>query len=109
MHRSRLRNKFVREIIVYKKQRNIYVSLLLKTKRDHFAHPDTRIMKDNTKFWKAVNPVFSEKCYPKEPISLISKDGLITKKEDPAKTIINFFSSIVEKLGMEYVPDDESN
>ena len=109
MHRPWLRNKFLREIIAYKKQRNICVSLLPKTKRDYFAHLDTRIMKGNTKFWKAVNPLFSEKCYSKEPISLISKDCLITKKDDPAKTFINFFSSIVEKLGMEHVLDDESN
>ena len=42
MHRSRLRNKFLRERaneskIAYNKQRNICVSLLRKTKRDYFA------------------------------------------------------------------------
>ena len=35
------------------------------------------------KFWKTVNPLFLEKSYSKESISLINKDG--------------------------YVPDDESN
>ena len=73
MHRSRLRNKFLKERTkesktVYKKQRNICVSLLCKTKRDCFGNLDTKIMKDNIKFWKTVNPLFSEKSCSKEPI-----------------------------------------
>ena len=37
---------------------------------------------------RKLNPLFSEKPYPKESISLINKDGLIAKDEDLAKTII---------------------
>ena len=93
MHRSRLRNKFLRERtkeskVAYNKQRNICVSLLRKSKRDYFANLDTKIMKGNRKFWKTVNPLFSGKCYSKESISLISKDDLITKNEDLAKTFL---------------------
>ena len=66
-------------------------------------------MKDNRKFWKTVNPLFSEKSYSKESISLINKDGLVTKNEDLAKTFNIFFSSIIKKLDIEHVPDDESN
>ena len=47
-------------------------------------------MKDNRKFWKTVNPLFSEKSYSKESIFLINKDGLITKNEDLAITFNNF-------------------
>ena len=101
MYRSRLRNKFLRERtneskISYKKQRNICVRLLRKTKRHYFANLDTKIMKDNRKFWKTVNPLFSEKSYSKESISLINKDGLITKNENLAKAFNIFFSSIVK-------------
>ena len=95
--------------IAYNKQRNICVSLLRKTKRDYFANLDTKIMKDNRTFWKTVNSLFSEKSYSKESISLINKDGLVTKNEDLAKTFNIFFSSIVKKLDIEHVPDDESN
>ena len=114
MNRSRLYNKFLREgtkesKVVYNKQRNICVNLQRKSKRDYFANLDTIIMKDNRKFWKTVNPWFSEKSYSKESISLINKDGLITKNEDLAKKFNNFFSNIVNKLGIEDVPDDESN
>ena len=113
MHRSRFRNKFLRERtkesnIAYNKQRNISVSLLRKTKRDYFANLDTKIMKDNRKFWKTVNPLFSEKSQSKDSISLINKDGLITKNEDLAKTFNNFFNNIVNKLGIKHVSDDES-
>ena len=69
--------------IAYKKQRNISVNLLFKTKRDHFAYLDTKIM-------KTLKPLFSEKSNSKESISLINKDGLITKNEDLAKTFNDF-------------------
>ena len=87
MHRSQLRNKSLRERtkeskVAYNKQRNI----LRKSKRDQFANLDTKIMKDNRKFWKTVNPLFSEKSYSKESISIINKDGLITENKDLAKT-----------------------
>ena len=66
-------------------------------------------MKDSRKFWKTVNPLFSEKSFSKEFISLINKDGLITKTEDLAKTFHNFYSSIEKNLGIGHVPDNESN
>ena len=114
MHRSRLCNKFLRgrtkeSTVAYNKQRNICVSLLRRNKRDYFANLDTKIMKDNRKFWKTVNSLFLENSYTKESISLIKKDGLITENKDLAKTFNNFFSNIVNKLGIEDVTDDESN
>ena len=66
-------------------------------------------MKDNRKFWKTANPLFPEKSYSKESISLINKDSVITKNEDLVKTCNNLFSNTVNKLGIEHVPDDESN
>ena len=56
MHRSRLRNRFLRErgrtneSTTNNKQRNVCLSLLRKTKRDYFASLETKIMKDNRKF-----------------------------------------------------------
>ena len=58
------------------------------------------------KFWKTVNPLFSKKSYSKE--SSLKKDEII-KNEDLAKTFNNFFSSIVKKLSIDNVLDDESN
>ena len=55
MHKSRLRNKFLRERtkeskVAYNKQRNICVGLLCKSKRDYFANLDTKILEENRKF-----------------------------------------------------------
>ena len=52
MHRSKLRNQFLKERIqeskdALDKQRNFYVRLLRKTKRSSFASLDTNIIKDN--------------------------------------------------------------
>ena len=75
MHRSRLPTTFLRKItreskVAYNKQRNICLSLLRKTKRDYFANLDTKIMKDNRKFWKNVDPLFSEKsCSENEDLA----------------------------------------
>ena len=80
----------------------------LKPKRHYFANLDAKITKDNRKFWKTMNPLFSEKSYSNEFISLISKDE-IKKKKDPARTFNNFFSSIVKKMGIDNAPNDESN
>ena len=52
-------------------------------------------------------PSFSGKSYSKQSISLINKDGLISKNEDLAKTFNNIFSNTVNKLGKEHVPYDE--
>ena len=82
---SRLCNKFPTKIgeskQLYKKQRNLCVTLLQEGKRNYFDI-DNRILKDNVKFWKTVNSLFSEKPYQKEPISIIIKctKEIITKK-----------------------------
>ena len=54
-------------------------------------------MKDNRKFWKTVNPLFSEKSYSKESISLINKDGLVTKNEDYHPSIVRIKNYMKEK------------
>ena len=66
-------------------------------KRNFFAELDNRVLKDNRKLWKTVNPLFSEKAYEKESITIISKDKeeTITKNEELVETFNHFFSSMV--------------
>ena len=76
---SRLRNKFPQTKTeeskqLYNKQQNLCVTLLRKAKKIYFAELDNRILKDNRKFLKTVNPLLSEKAYQKESIIIISKD-----------------------------------
>ena len=65
MLRSMLRSKFLKNKIEKSKQlncnqRNLCVTLLRKSKRNYFVYLDSRILKDNRKFWKTVNPLYSE-------------------------------------------------
>ena len=109
MLHSRLRNKFLKTKTeeskqLYSKQQNFCVTLLHKAKRNYFADLDSRILKDNRKFWKTVNPLFLEKAYQKESITIISKDTdeTITKNKEQAETFNFFFSSMVDNLKIEY-------
>ena len=59
--------------IAYNKQRNACVSLLHKNRKGYFVNLDTKIVKDNRKFGKTVNPLFLEKSYSKESTCLMQK------------------------------------
>ena len=114
--RSRIRNKFLKTKTeeseqLYNKQRNLCATLLRKTKRNYFAQLDNRILKDNRKFWKKVNPLFSEKAYQKESITIISKDTeeTIIKNEELAETFNSFFNSMVDNLKIEYEINRQAN
>ena len=67
MKRSKLRNKYLRERTnktksLYKKQKNICVSILRKNKRDYFGNLNNKIATDNRKFWKT-KVLFSPKRF----------------------------------------------
>ena len=74
--------------------------LITNCRSVYFANLGIKIMKDKEN---------SEKSNSKESISLIIKHKIITKNEALQKTLKNFFSNIVNKLGTENVPDGESN
>ena len=116
---SRLRNKFLTTVKtkteeskqLNNKQRNLCVTILRKVKRNYFAELDNKILKDNRKFWKTGNPLFSEKAYQIESIKIISKDTeeTITKNEELAETFNSFFSSMVDNLKIEYDINRQAN
>ena len=83
MHRSRLRNKFLKNPnnvnkVRYKKYRNSCVNLFKKEKRKYYDNLDLRFITDNKKFWKTVKPLFSEKSA--NNIILIENENIIYKK-----------------------------
>ena len=66
MKRSRLHNKYLKNNDeenweLYTKQRNCFVSLLRKTKKDYYENLDKRSISDNKLFRKRVKPSLSEK------------------------------------------------
>ena len=59
MKRSRLRNLYQKKKtettrLAYIKQRNYCVSLLRKTKKDHYANLDEKDVADNKQFWRII-------------------------------------------------------
>ena len=75
MKKLKLRNKYLRERpneakSLYNKQRNLCVSILRKNKRDYFGNVNNNIVTDNRKFWKTTIPLFCEKSFQRECITL---------------------------------------
>ena len=85
MNRSKLRNKFLKTRNEesrrrFNRQRNFCVSLLRKTKRRFSGKQDHKVISDNSKFWKTVGPLFSEKAFHKESI-ILSNNNNITSSD----------------------------
>ena len=107
MHRSKLKNKYNKnpnEInkTLYKKQRNICVSLLKKEKRQYYNNLDVTIFDDNRKSWKRIKPLFSDqnKTLHKD-IILINEGVVISDRVQVANTLNNFFVDAVGNLEIE--------
>ena len=73
MTRSRLRNKFIKNSTSenYTKYRNYCTGLFTKVKKAHYKTLDVKLIMDNREFWKAVKPLFSEKHFINNKITLI--------------------------------------
>ena len=87
MHRTRLRNKFLKNPtdsnkVLYNRQRNYCVSLLRKEKKEYFANLNEKTITDNRKFWHTVKPFLSDKVKSKEAIILVNKDNIESKESE---------------------------
>ena len=103
MHRSRLRNKYLKERSVinrsmYVTQRNYCVNLLRKVKRKYYSSIDISNIHDNKKFWKMVKPFFTDKINTNEQITLLENNVLITDSANVAQIMVDYFSNVVESL-----------
>ena len=82
MKRTRLSNcylkkRFEQNRLSYGKQRNYCVSVLRKTKKDHYANFNVKDIVDNKQFWRTSKPLFSDKTKSNEKITLV-KDETVT-------------------------------
>ena len=55
----------------YKKQRNICVNLLRKSKKQYFNNIDVKNVMGNKKFWRTIRPKLSKKCKTTKRIILV--------------------------------------
>ena len=65
-----------------KSKKKIYVSLLKKAKKDHFANLDIKSVTDNKKFRKTVKPLFFNKVKAKTVVKLVEKDAMIDDESE---------------------------
>ena len=77
-----------------------------KNKRDYFGNLNNKIVTDNLKFWKTISPLFSEKAFHRECITLKERDKTITNNVQLAETFNRFFSKIVPNLNIDNNPQD---
>ena len=77
---------------------NYYVSLLWKTKKDHYANLNEKDVADNKQFWRAVKPLLSDKIKSSEKIALLEGDEIIIEDGENAEILNTFFSNAVKNL-----------
>lgn len=93
MTRSKLRNESLIDETEscrksYCKQRNIFVNILRKTKKQH-----------HKKFWETVKNLFSHKSNNFKTITLVEIDMIISDDQKITDIFIQYFNTIVPKLG----------
>ena len=59
----------------------------------HFQ-PDHRILRDSSKFWKSISPLFSEKAFRKKLISFLSEDKIIIEETKVFEKFYNYFKKL---------------
>ena len=105
MKRWKLRNDFIKDRknasqSVYRKQRNLCVTLLRKAKEQYFSNLEPKLITDNKIFWKSVKPLFSDKVTVKEIINLTENGEILSSDTDIADTFNDYFSSVVQNLNI---------
>ena len=55
------------------RQRNIYVKLSNKEKKNFFVNLDTNVIADNINFWQIEKPLITDKTFDDDQMTLIDK------------------------------------
>ena len=87
MTRTRLLNKYRKDnsagnLFVYKRQRNLCVKLLRKSKKVSYNNLNVKRITDNRKFRQTIKPNFTDKTLKDERITLVDADKVITEEKD---------------------------
>ena len=113
MTRTKLRNIFLQKRseenrIRYTKQRNVFVSLLRKTKKRYYENLNEKSVVDNKLFWKTVKPLLSDKVAGKDGIHLIENNELVKTYLETAEILNKLSSNIVRNLDISRYWNEES-
>ena len=106
MNRSRLRNNFIKNPsnenkYKYTKYRNYCTRLFRKEKKLFYSNLDTKVVTDNKTFWKTMKPLFSEKHFSNNKITLIEGGDIISDDQELAEIFNSYFANVVENLDIE--------
>ena len=74
-------------LFAYKRQINLCVKLLRKSKKDFYNNLNVKRIADSTKFWKTFKPNFTEKTLKDERITVVDRDKVIIEEKDVVKKI----------------------
>ena len=69
------------------------MNLLRKLKKEHSENIKAEIINDNNKFWKIINPLFSNKGLSNNILILTERNNLISGKSVLANTMNQSFTS----------------
>ena len=104
MKKSRLKNKAKRtkapvDIVNYKKQRNLIVSLNRQAKYEYFNEVSNS--ESSRPFWETYKPYFSNKHDRGDSkIKLIENDKMLLKNEEVGKVFNQYFGHITDSLDL---------
>ena len=70
-------------------------------KINYFGNLNNKIFTDDRKFWKTISPLFSEKVFHRERITLKECNKRITNNAELAETFNTCFSKIVPNLNID--------
>ena len=87
-----------RKPLCLKRQRNLCVKLLRKSKKVFFNNLNVKRITDRRKFWQTIKLNFTDKALKHERITLLDGDNGITEVKDVVKKFKDRFEKIVETL-----------
>ena len=102
MVRSKLfnKNRNYENWYKYKRQCNLYLNLLRKTKANFYKNLDEKQVSDNKVFQKNVKPFLSDKDVNSSEITLIEKSSIAVDENKIANIMNNYFINITKTLNL---------
>ena len=96
MHRSYLGNKFykcqtIENYRLYKTQKNYVNRLSKREKKNYFNNININNFTDNKNFWNITRPLFSDKEYKSDNITLVCGEKIISEDSEVAQAFNDYF------------------
>ena len=100
MTRTRLLDKYGKDnsagnLFAYKRQRNLCVKLLRKSKKVFYNNLNVKRITDSRKFWQTVKRSFTDKTLKDERTTLVDGGKVIIEQKDVVKKFKDHFEKIV--------------